>query len=96
MPYITDDDENRADLEPHSKREAMNPGELNFQLTVLCDLYLAGNLNYQAINDVIGALEGAKLEIYRRLAAPYEDEKRAVNGDVYVTKVRPIGRKVTT
>ena len=29
------------------------------------------------------ALECAKLELYRRLAAPYEDEKRKETGDVY-------------
>lgn len=39
--------------------------------------------NYQLINDVIGAVEGAKLEFYRRMAAPYEDKKKDENGDVY-------------
>jgi len=33
--------------------------------------------------DAIGALECAKLELYRRVAAPYEDTKIAENGDVY-------------
>ena len=87
MPYI--DASDRADLEPHSGREAMTPGELNYQITCLVDGYLAGNLDYQALNDVLGALEGAKLEAYRRLAAPYEDKKMTINGDVYETKVRP-------
>lgn len=90
MPYI--DQADRADLEPHSDREALTSGELNFQFTTLADGYLAGNLNYQAMNDVIGALEGAKLELYRRLAAPYEDQKVVINGDVYETKIRPIGK----
>lgn len=85
MPYIEKAD--RADLEPHSVREAMTPGELNFQLTALVDGYLAGNLDYQALNDVIGALECAKLEVYRRIAAPYEDFKRVVNGEVFTTKL---------
>lgn len=62
-------------------------------------------ISYRVINDVIGALEGAKLEFkrrkgpglnnvlnafdevktdfYRRVAAPYEDEKIKQNGDVY-------------
>jgi hypothetical protein len=92
VPYITPED--REDLEPHSQREALTPGELNYQLTCLVDGYLAGNLDYQALNDVVGALEGAKLEAYRRIAAPYEDQKRVVNGEVYVTKVRPIGATV--
>jgi hypothetical protein len=33
--------------------------------------------------DVVGALECAKLELYRRLAAPYEDQKIKLNGDAY-------------
>ena len=37
---------------------------------------------YQTFNDVTGALENAKLEIYRRMVAPYEDEKIVENGDV--------------
>jgi hypothetical protein len=32
---------------------------------------------------MIGALECAKLELYRRLASPYEDLKIADNGDIY-------------
>lgn len=92
MPYIDGSDNTRVDLEPDSTREAMTPGELNFQLTALVDRYLAGNLDYQAINDVVGALECAKLELYRRIAVPYEDQKIEINGDVYVTKVRPIGK----
>lgn len=88
MPYIAPED--RDDLEPNSTREAMTPGELNYQLTCLVDGYLAGNLDYQAINDVLGALEGAKLEVYRRVASPYEDRKREINGDVFVTPTRSV------
>lgn len=86
MPYV--DPADRDALEPHSHRDAMTAGELNYQITCLCDQYVAHNLDYQAINDVLGALEGAKLEVYRRVAAPYEDRKCRINGDVYVTKVR--------
>jgi len=35
------------------------------------------------INEVIGVLECAKLELYRRVAAPYEERKRIENGEVY-------------
>lgn len=86
MPYIGAED--RAALEPHSEREAMTAGELNYQLTCLADGFLAGNVDYQSINDVIGALEGTKLELYRRLVAPYEDMKASINGDVYETQIR--------
>jgi len=39
--------------------------------------------SYQTINDIIGALEGAKMEFYRRVVVPYEDKKIKDNGDVY-------------
>lgn len=91
MPYIASED--RSDLEPTSTREAMTPGELNFQITCLCDGYLAGNLDYQAINDVQGALACVMSEVYRRIAAPYEDLKIELNGDVFETKVRTVGAK---
>lgn len=65
-------------------------GELNFAFTQLIIEYLElKGLNYQNINDVMGALEGAKLEMYRRVAAPYEDKKIDLNGDVYEKKEDP-------
>lgn len=45
--------------------------------------YFARFHNYQGINDIIGALEGAKAEFQRRKVADYEDTKIAENGDVY-------------
>lgn len=81
MPYIRPRD--RVELNT-MQREPANAGELNYMLTRVCLAYVArGELNYQAINDVIGALEGAKQEFYRRLAVPYEEFKSGVNGDVY-------------
>lgn len=60
------------------------PGELNFTFTRFIKEYVElKGLSYQTINDVIGALEGAKLEFYRRIAVPYENGKMAENGDVY-------------
>ena len=60
-----------------------NAGELNYVFTVIVQNYLRDKgLNYQNINDCIGALEGCKLELYRRIAAPYEDTKIDENGDV--------------
>jgi hypothetical protein len=50
---------------------------------MILNSYLVDNgISYQRINDVMGALEGAKLELYRRTATPYEDEKIKTNGDV--------------
>lgn len=63
---------------------AKSPGGLNYQITRLLVTYIdAHGLSYQTINDILGALTGAQLEFYRRVAAPYEDGKIIQNGDVY-------------
>ena len=61
-----------------------NEGELNYFLTEVILGYIgSGTGNYTMYNSVIGALECCKLEIYRRLIAPYEELKCKENGDVY-------------
>lgn len=67
-------------------------GQLNYLITSLCNAYLKQRNtdetygfigpSYGAINDIIGVLECAKLEYYRRMAAPYEDKKVLDNGDI--------------
>ena len=65
------------------------PGDLNYAITVLLREHLGGlarsgvEVTYQHLNDCLGALEGAKLEFYRRVVVPYEEKKRTENGDVY-------------
>lgn len=83
MPYITQD--RRAALAAGAMPE--NAGELNYLVTKLVDGYLVsqGGVRYARINEVIGVLECAKLEAYRRIAAPYEDSKIAESGDVYLS-----------
>lgn len=79
MPYIKAEDRVFVDV-----NYAQTPGELNYKITcLLIDYVKKQRLSYQTINDIIGALEGAKLEFYRRVAAPYEDTKIKENGDVY-------------
>ena len=79
MPYIKD--EVKRDL---AGRVAREPGELNFLITeLIADYWYFGKKNYQAISDILSSLEGAKLEFYRRIVAPYEDLKIKENGDVY-------------
>ena len=66
------------------------PAELNFLITSIVSSYLARRgLKYQTINDAIGALECAKLELYRRVVSPYEDTKIKENGDVYSPEIIP-------
>jgi len=79
MPYILP--KQREEL---LIRNAENPGELNFQFTQIAIQYLKDKGEcYQHYNDIIGALEGAKLELYRVYCAPYEDEKMEENGKVH-------------
>jgi hypothetical protein len=81
MPYVSQTI--RRELY-HEGRVPSTPGELNYVITTyLKEYYERQGLNYQTINDIVGALEGAKLEFYRRIAAPYEDTKIKENGDVY-------------
>lgn len=79
MPYIKE--YLRHEVE---ETQPVTTGELNYAITKLCNDYVvAKQLSYTTINDILGALEGAKLEFYRRVAVPYEDGKLRENGDVY-------------
>lgn len=81
MPYITS--VRRAEID-HLGIDPASPGELNYVITKVISNYLQNkNLCYTTINDIIGALEGAKMEFYRRVVVPYEDEKLRIYGDVY-------------
>jgi hypothetical protein len=80
MPYITVD---RREALTHG--DALeNAGELNYIFTTeILGYIIKHGKSYQTFNDILGALEGAKQEFYRRVVAPYEDEKIKQNGDVY-------------
>lgn len=86
MPYI--DNEQREKIDPlvEQLRDVLGSmGDLNYTITRLCDAYLSTEegIRYSRLNDLVGALECAKLELYRRVAAPYEDLKAQENGDAY-------------
>lgn len=86
MPYIAP--ERREFLENATDEEIaqveLAPGDLNYAITKLMDEWVGQEgLSYDAINTAIGVLECVKLELYRRVAAPYEDNKIEQNGDVY-------------
>jgi len=84
MPYIT------QARRPHFAEaytlglKAQTPGELNYVLTRVVLGYLGSiaACGYADFNEVMGVLESCKLELYRRLLAPYEDAKIEENGDV--------------
>jgi hypothetical protein len=58
-------------------------GDLNYIITRILLKRLARNLSYTALCGVMGTLVCVGLELYRRVAAPYEDKKCAENGEVY-------------
>jgi len=79
MPYIPKSEKNKV----NDKNLIATAGQLNYALNQLVNSYIEqNNFNYQTANDIIGAMECAKMELYRRLIAPYEDAKILQNGDV--------------
>jgi len=68
-----------------------NPASnMNYLIAKISDeIVMRRGERYGLYNSLIGALECYKLEIYRRMIAPYEDEKIISNGDVYHTALHP-------
>ena len=93
MPYIKKEDREKLSIWQQPDADGAlwrsdTAGELNFCFTDLINEFvLAKGLSYQTINDVVGALEGAKAEFQRRVVGPYEDTKIATNEDVYDTEL---------
>lgn len=89
MPYITKQDQARYDvvlgeLQKAVDNSGISNGDLNYLMTKLGLQYLKQHgTSYNTISDVVKALECAKLEFYRRVAANYEDGKKLQNGDIF-------------
>ena len=81
MPYITKKRREQLKLMAYVSTP-QTPGELNYVITTIVHDYLNKRRSYGLYNEVMGALECAKLELYRRHVAPYENEKIDENGDV--------------
>lgn len=61
-----------------------NAGDLNFVVSTFIANYIKTNgLKYAIVNEMIGALECAKMELNRVIIGPYEDIKIQENGPVY-------------
>jgi len=90
MPYIKPEDRIKYEHQLMSiaavlrNNEEIPEGELNFVVsTLLSKLLEHYGLSYANGNKLIGVLECAKLELYRRMLIPYENQKMEENGDVY-------------
>lgn len=81
MPYISQHARDALDVQFPQQR--LNAGQLNYLISALMVSQLGTEVHYARINELIGALECAKLELYRRVAVPYEDAKIKENGDVF-------------
>jgi len=80
MPYIKEDRRESID----KRLDIEKAGELNYQFTQVILNYLdTKGESYQTYNDIMGAIECCKLELYRRKVGLYEDKKIKENGDVY-------------
>lgn len=78
MPYI--EETKRRDVRENG---GINAGELNYEISHICHSYIKHKgLKYVTLNEVIGVLECCKQELYRTVAAKYEDKKRLANGSV--------------
>lgn len=92
MPYI--EPATRSCVDPdidqlvskikHEMRAAEDPGVLNYVIFAFLKrvLDLPGKTRYKKLHLADGVLSNVGREIYRRYAAPYEDQKIETNGDV--------------
>ena len=64
--------------------ELNHPGELNYLFTEIALKYLdCKEESYETYNSIMGALECAQFELYRKKIAFYEDKKCQENGEIY-------------
>lgn len=80
MPYI--DQNKRSDL--NAGAAPKNSAELAYSISLLLKKYILNNkISYKTIHEILGSLEMCKFDFARRVASPFEDEKKTQNGDVY-------------
>lgn len=93
MPYVDQKIRNQLDadiemlfdsIQGPTRGSDIHPGILNYAISKLLHMHIQfqGGPNYRLLNELIGMLDCAKLELYRQLAAPYEDKKKRENGSV--------------
>lgn len=95
MPYILESKRSQLDSEINQLVNVLKAqhltdptndlgGNLNYTFTRILDaLY---GTKYRDMAAAVSVLEMAKLEFYRRVAAPYEDQKAFDNGDAFRTR----------
>ncbi len=101
MPYVNRD--RRFNLDPFVEGltnemagEFSDAGAVNYVITKIIDDWLGRQPTYAKINSAIGVLQCVQMELYRRVAAPYEDSKMMESGDVYRRREYPQPKGTST
>ena len=92
MPYITKSKREELDKQLQGlllNLDQLNVGELNYVISNILNHYIrqkfdSNQFNYELCNSLIGVLECAKLELYRKIITPYEEKKIKENGNLYL------------
>jgi hypothetical protein len=86
MPYI----DRKTQIELDNRIKIIStPGELTYAVTKSIQQYIFhkieenGRYRYEDLAACLGALEGAKIDLVRRIIDPYEIAAQAKNGDVW-------------
>ncbi len=78
MPYI--DPEKRKEFESildQLDNISIRTGDMNYFISSVLHRWIRKyKLCYDMLNSIVGVLECIKLELYRMIAAPYEDQKK--------------------
>lgn len=93
MPYIREDQRTLMDnalveiisavKQTQLENSVLPVGELNYVVSsILANVGFAHGISYAKCNALVGVLECAKLELYRRVIAPYEAGAIERNGDL--------------
>ncbi len=85
MPYITQTRRDLLDPAINDLGDYMQDvGDLNYIITRLTlHLLMREGLSYENINNTLGTAQLSFNEMYRRIAAEYEDFKLRENGDLH-------------
>ena len=89
MPYIKQEQRDRLNSIVSQFCEAdcfgpiLSAGDMNYLFSKMLHIWIGHKgLCYATLNEATGVLECCKQELYRQVAAPYEDKKKQENGAV--------------
>jgi hypothetical protein len=84
VPYIADEVKQALS----DGRPPASVGQLTWVITQLMAVYFVQHgLHYHTICEVKGAVHGALDDLQERIVAPYEEKKRAENGEAWPNEI---------